>query len=116
MAHFAKIENNLVTQIIVVDNADCNGGEYPGSESIGQDFISNMSLAGEWMQTSYNKNFRGNFAGIGYSYDESLDAFIPPKPYPSWVLVDYNWKAPVDKPINGEYVWNEDTLSWDEIV
>lgn len=78
MAHFAKIENGVVSQVIVVNNSDCAGGEYPLSEPIGQDFISGIGLAGEWLQTSYNGNFRGTYAGIGFTYDGDLDEFIAP--------------------------------------
>ena len=100
MAHFAKInEENIVQQVIVVNNSDCGGLEFPESESIGQSFINSIGLTGTWKQTSYNtkagshylsdnsnlsntqeKAFRKNFAGIGYRYDEQEDAFIPPKP------------------------------------
>ena len=78
MAHFAKIENGVVRQVIVVNNSDCAGGEYPLSEPIGQDFISDIGIDGEWLQTSYNSNFRGSYAGIGYTYDPELDEFIAP--------------------------------------
>jgi len=69
MAHFAKVENNIVHQVIVVSNSDCAGGEFPASEPIGQVFIASLNLDGEWLQTSYNANFRGTYAGIGYTWD-----------------------------------------------
>lgn len=69
MAHFAKIENGVVTQVIVVSNDDCGGGEFPKSEKAGQTFIASIGLDGEWLQTSYNANFRGKFAGIGDIFD-----------------------------------------------
>lgn len=78
MAHFAKIENNTVTQVIVVANNDCNGGEFPESESIGQAFIASIGLTGEWLQTSYHGNFRGKYAGIGDLYDANIDEFVTP--------------------------------------
>lgn len=78
MAHFAKIENGVVSQVIVVNNSDCAGGEYPLSEPIGQDFIAEIGIEGEWLQTSYNSNFRGTYAGIGYTYDPDLDEFVSP--------------------------------------
>ena len=85
MAHFAEIDqNNRVLRVLVVanrDTADENGNEV---EQIGQDFC-NRLLGGSWMQTSYNSNFRKHYAGIGYQYDQARDAFIPPKPYPSWM-------------------------------
>ena len=78
MAHFAKIENGIVREVIVVNNSDCAGGDYPLSEPIGQDFIAEIGIEGEWLQTSYNGNFRGSYAGIGYIYDPDLDVFVAP--------------------------------------
>lgn len=83
MAHFAKIENGVVTQVIVVANKDCGGGEFPASEPIGQEFITGphpdgLALDGEWRQTSYNGNFRGLYAGIGYAFDAEADEFVAP--------------------------------------
>ena len=80
MAHFAKVENNIVQEVIVVANSDCGGGEFPESEPIGQAFIASLGLDGEWLQTSYHANFRGAYAGIGFTYDAELDAFIAPAP------------------------------------
>ena len=83
MAHFAKIENGLVQQVIVVANNDCGGGEFPDSESIGQAFIASLGLTGQWKQTSYNANFRGVYASEGWSYDSANDVFVvPPSPEP----------------------------------
>lgn len=78
MAHFARIDDNIVREVIVIDNADCGGGDFPESESIGQAFIDSIGLPGEWRQTSYNGNFRNAYAGIGFTYDPDSDAFIPP--------------------------------------
>jgi hypothetical protein len=78
MAHFAQIADNIVQRVIVVSNNDCNGGDFPGSEPVGQAFIASVGLGGQWLQTSYNNNFRGIYAGIGYTYDVELDAFIAP--------------------------------------
>ena len=118
MAHFARIdENNVVQQVIVVankDTADVDGNE---SEAIGVAFCQRL-LGGNWKQTSYNANIRKNYAGIGYTYDAGLDAFIPPQPYPSWVLNNETaqWVAPVPMPSDGEmYSWNEETQSWDQV-
>jgi hypothetical protein len=130
MSHFAKIENNIVTEVIVAE----------------QDFI-NSGVVGDpdsWVQTSYNtrggvhynpetgepsedqtKALRKNFAGIGYTYDSGRDAFIPLKPFASWILNEDTclWGAPVPLPADagtGEppklYMWNENTVSWDEVV
>jgi hypothetical protein len=78
MAHFARVENGVVREVIVVANSDCAGGEYPSAESAGQAFIAGIGLAGEWRQTSYNSNFRGTYAGIGYTFDADADVFVPP--------------------------------------
>ena len=117
MAHFAQIENNMVTKVIVVSNQDTSNKEGFEIEQIGIDFCSNL-LGGTWKQTSYNGRIRKNYAGIGYTYDEGRDAFIAPKPYNSWVLNEETcqWKAPVDYPTDGEnYTWNESMQLWDKI-
>jgi hypothetical protein len=85
MAHFARVENNVVQEVIVVSNDDAPD-PFPESELLGKAFIALLGLSGEWLQTSYNGTFRGAYAGIGYTYDEYLDEFIPP---------DYN--EPVDE-------------------
>lgn len=105
MAHFAKIENKVVAQVIVIDD------EY---EANGQEFINSLNIEGVWIQTSYSGKIRKNFAGIGYSYNEALDAFIPPKPFDSWILNEETctWNAPVEKPFNEPCYWDEETLSW----
>jgi hypothetical protein len=119
MAHFAEIGlNNIVIQVIVVNNnelLDENGNE---SEAKGVEFCRNL-LGGIWLQTSYNGNLRKNFAGIGFTYDQSRDAFIPPKPFNSWVLNEETclWDAPISYPNDGEmYYWNEETLSWIKVI
>ena len=116
MAHFAQLdENNVVTQVIVVHNNDC---QIDGVESEDAGILFCKQLFGtetRWNQTSYNGNIRKNYAGIGYTYDEQRDAFIPPKPYASWVLDEdkCQWKAPVDMPTDGQmYSWDEATTSW----
>jgi len=84
MAHFAQVDdNNIVRDIIVIGNADCGGGTFPESEPIGQAFITGphpdcLALGGVWKQTSYSGSFRGCFAGLGFSYDPTLDIFVPP--------------------------------------
>ncbi len=80
MAHFAQVENNIVRNVIVIDNSDCGGGDYPDSETIGQAFIADIGLEGDWLQTSYNNNFRGTYAGQGMTYDPTLDEFVSPQP------------------------------------
>ena len=78
MAHFAQVENNIVRNVIVVNNSDCAGVDYPDSEPIGQEFIASIGIDGEWLQTSYNGNFRGQYAGQGMTYDPVLDEFVSP--------------------------------------
>ena len=81
MAHFAQVDgNNVVRNVIVVNNSDCGGGDYPDSEPIGQAFIASIGIDGDWLQTSYNNNFRGQYAGQGMTYDPTLDEFISPEP------------------------------------
>lgn len=77
MAHFAQVdESNIVRQVIVVSNDDCGGGDFPESEPVGQAFIASLGLTGTWLQTSYHANFRGAYAGIGFTYDAELDEFV----------------------------------------
>ena len=119
MAHFVRIENGVVVQGIVVNNKDTADEHGVEKEEIGIAFCSNL-LGGTWKQTSYNARIRKNFAGIGCTYDETLDAFIPPKPFASWILDTdkAQWKAPVDMPsdasMDKRYTWNEETLVWVE--
>ena len=114
MAHFAKLdENNTVTQVIVVHNNELldNGDE---SELKGILFCQNL-YGGIWKQTSYNGNFRKNYAAVGYTYDAARDAFIAPKPFNSWLLNETTcqWQAPVPMPSDGNlYYWDETTTSW----
>ena len=117
MASFAKIGlNNKVIEVLSVhDNEllDSNGVEQ---ENIGIDFLTKLTGWAIWKQTSYNGNFRKNHAGIGFTYDEDKDAFIPPKPYASWVLNETTcqWEAPVALPdTENRYNWNETTKQWD---
>ena len=78
MAHFAKVENGVVQRVIVVANSDCGGGEFPASEPVGQAFLASLGLDGEWLQTSYNNNFRDKYAAIGFTYDAVNDVFVAP--------------------------------------
>ena len=79
MAHFAKMVNGVVQQVIVVANADCGDVEFPASEPVGQGFIASLGLEGEWLQTSYSGSFRGRYAGIGFGYSEESDTFVAPE-------------------------------------
>ena len=123
MAHFAKIENNVVVQVLVVDNKDIQDENGDEQESLGQLFLNELLSEATWVQTSYNHNFRKQYAGIGYTYDSVKEKFIKSQPYPSWSLDDNDdWQAPVPYPddadINGGdkvYDWDEETTSWVEI-
>jgi len=111
MSHFAKVENGIVTQVIVAE----------------QDVIDSGLFGNGWIQTSYNtyggqhpegKPLRKNYAGVGFTYDSNNDAFIPPQTYPSWILnqITYLWEAPIPMPTDGKlYYWNEPTISWVEM-
>jgi len=105
MSHFAKIDsNNIVQEVIVAEQDFINSG------AVGDSFL--------WIQTSYNNNFRKNFAGKGFTYDKTRDAFIPPQPYPSWTLDEDTclWECPIAYPDDGnEYSWNETDQQWDEV-
>lgn len=109
MSHFAEIdENNIVIRVLVGDNNAPNEGlDW---------FVEN--LGGRWIQTSYNAHFRKHFAGIGYTYDEQLDAFIPPKPFGSWILNEGTcfWEPPIPMPTEGIWQWDEETVSWTEVT
>jgi hypothetical protein len=114
MAHYAKVLNGKVTQVIVAE----------------PDFFNNFidETPGKWIQTSYNTRhgehtlggtpLRENFAGVGYNYDKNSDAFYPPQPYPSWTLDEtiWDWEAPVPHPTEGgRHEWNEETQTWDAV-
>jgi len=127
MAHFAKLgKGNIVEKLVVVSN------DIATTEQAGVDFLNNLYKSRDvWKQTSYNNNIRKNFASIGFTYDQTRDAFIPPKPYTGWILVEETcrWKAPVDYPetytqnltdeqgnLNKDrYYWNEQTQLWEII-
>ena len=121
MSYFAKVEDGIVTSVIKIDQETINNGNW-GDPAL-------------WIQTSYNTRggvhygpdnqpdggiaLRKNYAGIGYTYDKERDAFIPPKPYPSWVLNEdtCSWEIPIPMPDDGKtYYWNEDTISWIESI
>jgi hypothetical protein len=119
MAHFAKLgKGNIIETVEVVSN------DVALTEQAGIDFLNNLyNTRDVWKQTSYNGNIRKNFAGIGYKYDQTRDAFIPPKPFNSWILNEGTclWEAPVAMPEltqeeidnNNYYKWNEQNQSWD---
>jgi hypothetical protein len=110
MSHFAKVENGTVTQVIVIEQDVLNLGHWGDPAS--------------WVQTSYNTHggvhvnggtpLRKNFAGIGYTYDSERDAFYAPQPFASWILDEDTcvWQAPVERPTEGNHVWDEETVAW----
>jgi hypothetical protein len=110
MAHFAEIDPNggTVLRVLVVPDEQ---------EHRGQDFLANeLGLGGVWIQTSYNNNIRYNYAGIGFTYDATRDAFIAPKPYGSWLLDEETcqWEPPIPMPQDENfYTWNEEQLNWE---
>jgi hypothetical protein len=110
MSHWAELdENNVVLRVTVGDNNDPDEGY--------QWLIDN--LGGTWIKTSYNATIRKNYAGVGFTYDSTRDAFIPPKPFDSWELNEETcqWQAPVAYPTDGKtYNWDETTTSWIEII
>jgi len=121
MAHFAKLGiGNIVLTVEVVSN------DIATTEQEGVDFLNNLyNTRDVWKQTSYNSNIRKNFAGVGYTYNKTRDAFIPPKTFASWILNEdtCQWEAPVAYPTDGkDYTWNEtnyqadNTTGWVEIV
>jgi len=118
MAHFAEINaSNEVIRVVVVANNELLDGNGNEQESLGATFC-NTLFGGTWKQTSYNGNIRKNYAGIGFTYDSTRDAFIPPKPYASWTLNETTclWEPPTAMPDDGNmYKWNESTTSWDQI-
>ena len=113
MAHFTKLGiGNIVERVEVVSN------DIATTEQAGIDFLKELynEPNGVWKQTSYNANIRKNFAGVGWKYNQTLDAFTPPKPYQSWTLNEDTclWEAPVAKPDDGQrYNWNETNQTWD---
>ena len=114
MAHYAKVENGIVTQVIVAEQEFINSG-YVGEPT-------------DWVQTSYNtrgnqhpenRPLRGNYAGIGFTYDSANDVFYAPQPYPSWILnnTTWLWEAPVAYPTDGKtYTWDEAIQNWSELI
>ena len=133
MAHFAKIENGIVTYVRVLENEKIIDSDGNESEQMGKDLLNDL-FGGEWVQTSYNTNagvhpdkepLRKNYAGIGYTYDSERDAFFAPSPFPSWILnEDTCWhEAPIPYPddydiadTKGQYQWDEENIQWKYIL
>jgi len=114
MAHFVQIDNGIVVNVIVVNNNELmvDGVE---SEQKGIEFCQTL-FGGTWLQTSFNNNIRKQYAGIGFTYDETADVFIAPQPFASWSLdANYDWQAPIAYPADGkQYSWDETNQVWVE--
>jgi hypothetical protein len=119
MAYFAKLdENNVVLEVVSVDNKELLNPDGIEEESLGIAFLTNLFNYPNWLQTSYNARIRKNYAGEGFTYDPTLNAFIPPQPYPSWLLNTNScqWEAPVPLPDDGKvYIWDESIINWKDI-
>ena len=120
MALFAKLNNqNVVIEVNVVDDIDVNYLEFPASEPVGIAFLTNWSGGyTNWKQTSDLKKYRKHYAGPGFTYDAALDAFIPPKPFESWVFNADRcvWEPPILYPDDGKnYMWDESIVNWKEV-
>ena len=118
MAHFAKLDDNNTVIAVHVVNNDVITVSGIESEQAGIDFLTNLHGHSNWKQTSYSGSIRKNYAGVGFTYDASRDAFLLPKPFESWVLDEttYQWNAPVAYPTDGKsYYWDEETSSWTEL-
>lgn len=116
MAHFAKLDNNntVIECVVVSNNVLLNDIGYE-IENKGIELLKNITGHENWKQTSYNNSFRKNFAGIGYTYSPTLNAFIPSKPFNSWLLneITCTWEPPTPMPLDGlSYKWDETNLSW----
>lgn len=113
MAYFAELDdNNKVIQVVSVSNNDAP--DPAPNDDAGRQFLASIGLTGNWLQTSYHGRIRGHYAAIGDTYDPTLDLFVAPQPFPSWVMTsDGNWTAPIPMPDDGQgYVWDETTESW----
>jgi hypothetical protein len=119
MAHFAKIGiDNIVLEVLVVNNVDTMTPQGVEQEEIGVEFLRKLTGHATWRQTSYNANFRKNYAGEGYTYDSGRDAFIPARPYASWTLDEATcrWNPPTPYPTDGNsYMWNEGSQTWESV-
>jgi hypothetical protein len=111
MAHFVQITDGVITKGLVIHN-DVVGTEFPASEPIGKQFIAEHGYEGEWVQTSFNNNFRKQYGLMGGTYNAEHDVFIAPQPFLSWSLdANHDWQAPTPKP-EGYFYWDEDVLEW----
>lgn len=116
MGHFAELDNdNIVLRVVRVENSVILNADNTESELKGKQFLNSLLGSSKWVQTSYSRSFRKNYAGVGYSYDATKDAFIPPKPYTSWTLNETTclWEAPEAYPNDGNiHNWDESSYQW----
>lgn len=118
MAHFARLEDNIVTDIVVIGNDDCKDEDGNESEAVGIVFLKDMfGQDTVWKQTSYNDNIRQRYASIGDTYNADIDAFVCPKPFPSWTINSENgeWEPPIERPADTEthyHLWDEENQQW----
>jgi len=120
MAYFAHVVSGVVVRVHVVADAVILGTDGEENEALGQEFLAELHRlnAEDLVQCSYSGSFRGAYPGTGFVYSVVLDCFIPPTPYPSWVLDEATclWEAPIDYPADGgQYVWDEETTDWIEV-
>lgn len=122
MAHFAKLDdNNIVTDVVVVHNNELLDSQGIEREELGVAFLIRTFGYGNWKQTSYNENFRKNYAGIGHKYDSQRDAYIPPQTFPSWILDEATctWEPPIPIPddymVTKLYIWDESIVNWKDV-
>lgn len=113
MAYFAQLnEDNIVINVLFVENELCLDDNQIESEQKGIEYLQSI-IPGRFVQTSYNASIRKQYAGIGYFYDEINNVFIAEKPFESWILNEnFDWQAPIERPTDGFYIWNEDIQSW----
>jgi hypothetical protein len=121
MAHFAKLDaDNKVIHVSVVDNSVIRDDHGNENEQLGIEYLTNIHGYSKWKQTSYHGTFRKNYAGIGFTYDENRDAFVPPNPYKDWILNEEtcNWHPPIPMPSDTSvtWVWDHDTHEWKDAL
>lgn len=115
MAHFAELQDNIVSRVIVIHNDILLDANLEEVEQLGKDFCINH-YGGDWIQTSYNGRIRGKYAGIGDTYNKEEDIFIAPQPFPSWTRSGSYWQPPVPYPQDDNvYQWNESEQRWDAL-
>lgn len=118
MANFAEIQNGIVVRIVVISNDDIKDENGIEQEKFGIQLCNELVGPANWIQTSFNNNFRKQYGDMGFTYDPNADVFIRPRPYPSWLLNEnYDWRPPIPMPNDdNNYWWDEDHLCWSLII